>query len=258
MARIEGISLKKSLGQHFLEDLTVIEHMLEAVEINKQTSIFEIGSGNGFLTYEILKTSCKKLWSFEIDEEWAQKLKKNIKDSRFNLIHTDFLEFDLELLKKEGSWTILANLPYYITFAILEKFVELQDHIAEGVIMIQEEVAQKIVASSGRSYGAASIYFQYFFDWKLLSKIPPEAFNPPPKVFSRLLYFKSRKNQSYIENKVAFFKFVRVCFKQPRRTLKNNLQAVGIDCTNIDEDILKLRAQQMNVNELLEVFNLIH
>lgn len=258
MAKINGIQLKKKFGQHFLEDITVIEQMLAAVSITPCTSIFEIGAGSGILTHEILKTCCKKLCSFEIDNEWAEKLKNEIKDSRFSLFNIDFLEFDLELLKKEGNWSVLANLPYNITFPILEKFVKIHNYIFEGVIMIQEEVAQKIAATSGRSYGAVSIFFQYFFDWKLLSQIPPQAFNPPPKVFSRLIYFKPRKNKAEIENKEAFFKFIRVCFKQPRRTLKNNLQAGCIDYKNLDENILKLRAQQMNVEQLLFVFNSIH
>jgi 16S rRNA (adenine1518-N6/adenine1519-N6)-dimethyltransferase len=254
MARISGIALKKEYGQHFLTDDTVVDTMLSAVVLDKTVSVFEIGPGSGFLTRAILEYPVKKLWSFEIDPEWAQYLEKQIQDPRCTIFNQDFMTTDKEMFLKESQWTVLANLPYNITFPVLERFVALRSVISEGVIMIQEEVAQKLVAQSGRSYGAVSIFFQYFFDFQLMIKIGPEAFTPPPKVYSRLLYFKPRKDAPSLKNEKEFFRFVRLCFKQPRRTLKNNLFAAHIPYQNIDEKTLRLRAQQLNMNQLIEIF----
>lgn len=256
MVRIQGIELKKSLGQHFLRDYAVTDAMLAMIEHIGQKSVLEIGPGNGFLTREILEKPIKKLWAFEIDQEWVQNLKNNIQDERFSVLHADFLGIDNAILKENGPWIVLANLPYNITFPILERFISLTDVIEEGVIMIQEEVAQKLVATQGRAYGFASIFFQYFFDFSLLLKIPPSAFTPPPNVFSRLLYFKPKKQEERlkIEHTDAFFKFVRLCFRQPRRTLKNNLIAAQIDTAKLDEQTLGLRAQQLSVQQLVNIF----
>jgi 16S rRNA (adenine1518-N6/adenine1519-N6)-dimethyltransferase len=150
---------------------------------------------------------------------------------------------------------VLANLPYNITFPILERFVTLRSIISEGVIMIQEEVAQKLVATTGRSYGAASIFFQYFFDFQLMIKVGPEAFTPPPKVYSRLVYFKPRKEAPTLQNEKEFFRFIRFCFKQPRRTLKNNLVAANISHEKLDEKTVQLRAQQLSTKQLIEIFH---
>lgn len=257
MVKIQGVQLKKTLGQHFLRDQAVTDAMLAIIENLHQRSILEIGPGNGFLTCAILETSIAKLWTFEIDAEWVENLKSNIHDNRLSVFHADFLTVDLDILKKNGPWIVLANLPYNITFPILEKFIELSEKIEEGVIMIQEEVAQKLVATRGKQYGFVSVFFQYFFEFSLILKIHPSAFTPPPKVFSRLLYFKPRHKNArpYIENQDTFFKFVRLCFRQPRRTLKNNLIAAQINTTTIDEKILSLRAQQLDLQALLNIFN---
>ena len=255
MARISGISLKKELGQHFLHDEMVVDTMLSAVRLNKTVSVLEIGPGSGFLTRAILECPIKKLWSFEIDSEWAEYLQIQIQDSRLTVFNQDFMTTDKELFLKEEMWTVLANLPYNITFPILERFITLRAVISEGVIMIQEEVAQKLVATSGRSYGAASIFFQYFFDFQLMIKIGPEAFTPPPKVYSRLVYFKPRKDKPLLKNEKEFFRFVKFCFKQPRRTLKNNLVAANIPHEKLDEKTLLLRAQQLSMDQLVEIFH---
>ena len=117
--------------------------------------------------------------------------------------------------------------------------------------MTQEEVVQKIVASRGRGYGFVSLFFQYYFDLKLLDKIPPDAFYPPPKVFSRLLYFKPKDKLKPIPDEKEFWKFIKACFKQPRRTLKNNLEQTHYDLSQASTKTLSTRAQQMNMDEFI-------
>lgn len=252
-----GIVLKKKYGQHFLQDLSYIHHMIHKVNVVGKP-VFEIGPGQGALTQEILKTEASKLWVFEIDEEWVAYLQKTIHDPRLSIKHTNILDVDYSCFAPDKPWTLLANLPYQITFPLLHQLQAVRHLWREGVIMVQEEVAQKIVAKRGRDYGYSSLFFQYFFEWELMDKVPPTAFYPPPKVYSRLLYFKPKTDVPPIKDEEAFWIFVKKCFKQPRRTLKNNLQQTYYAVDRISEDLLALRAQQLGFDDLLALWNTVH
>ncbi|MGC2310389.1 MAG: 16S rRNA (adenine(1518)-N(6)/adenine(1519)-N(6))-dimethyltransferase RsmA [Candidatus Babeliaceae bacterium] len=250
-----GIRLKKQFGQHFLRDQTIVDHMLEAVSLSADSSVFEIGCGDGFLTRSILQQQLARLWVFEIDHEWAEYVQKQYPDKRLTLFEDNILDVDFKRFELYKPWILLSNLPYNITFPILELLQRNRHLLAEGVIMVQEEVAQKITQKSGRGYGFISLFFQYYFSWKLLDKIPPTAFYPPPKVHSRLLYFKPRTDQKPIPAEVEFWKFIKSCFQQPRRTLKNNLAQTHFAYDHIAEDLLARRAQQLSFDDLLMIWN---
>src|SRR5258708_7431932 len=138
-------SFKKKHGQNFLRDQHIADRITQAVTLDKQTSVFEIGCGDGFLTRTILHHPVARLWVFEIDPEWAGTVRASIKDPRLEIHEQDFLTTDFASLTPHKPWTLLANLPYHITFPILHLMVEHRDLLREGVIMLQEEVAQKIV-----------------------------------------------------------------------------------------------------------------
>jgi 16S rRNA (adenine1518-N6/adenine1519-N6)-dimethyltransferase len=248
-----GIPLKKKFGQHFLKENWVIDSIIKNVELNNTSSVFEIGGGSGFLTSAILTKNVARLWVFEIDNEWAIFLKTNIKDKRLKVIEDNILDIDFSIFQECPPWTLLSNLPYQITFPILYLLQKNMHVLKEGVIMVQEEVAQKILKTSGRDYGYISLFFQYYFQWKMLDKIPPEAFNPPPKVYSRLLYFKPKFERIEIPNEEMFWKFIKICFKSPRRTLKNNLAQSHYDLSKIS-DVLMLRAQQIDMSNFLNIW----
>jgi len=252
-----GIALKKKYGQHFLREQIYIDHMIDAVELNEDSSVFEIGCGDGFLTSSLLKTPLKRLWVFEIDESWASYVGATYADERMTIFLENILERDFGQFEEHKPWTLLANLPYQITFPILYRLAKYRHLLKEGVIMVQEEVAQKILKTSGRGYGFASLYFQYYFRWRLLDKVPPTAFHPPPKIFSRLLYFEPIKDPDPIPNKAAFWVFIKRCFAQPRRTLRNNLQPFHYDLTAVSDETLQLRGQQMDWEQLFSLWALI-
>ena len=252
----KGIELKKKHGQHFLKNHTFIYPMFDAVALDDSVSVMEIGCGEGILTGAILQGPCKQLKVFEIDHEWAEYVKHlHGFDSRLHVIENNVLDVNWDSLKGEQPWVMLANLPYQITFPILHKVQEAKHMFQEGVVMVQEEVAQKIVKTSGRGYGYPSLFFQYHFEWKLLNKIPPDAFYPPPKVFSRLLYFKPKKDVDPIPHEQEFWKFIKMCFAQPRRTLRNNLMQSHYDLTKLDSDTLQKRAQQLSMQDFLHIWN---
>jgi len=251
--RKTGIPLKKKYSQNFLKDTRYIDSMLSEVELMPTSSVFEIGGGSGVLTKVILQQQLARLWVFEIDPDWAAELKK-IKDDRLTVFEANFLDIDFSCFEPYKPWTLLANLPYQITFPILHLLQQHRDLLKEGVIMVQEEVAQKILKTGGRNYGFISLFFQWFFDWKLLDKVPPEAFYPKPKVFSRLLYFKPKKIVPKIELEQEFWQFIKVCFKQPRRTLRNNLSQTHYNMDVIKPEVLALRAQQLSMNDFLAIW----
>jgi 16S rRNA (adenine1518-N6/adenine1519-N6)-dimethyltransferase len=249
---------KKHFGQHFLRKHTVVNNMIRRVKVDAETSVMEIGCGDGFLSRAILEqTKCKKLHIYEIDPEWASYVEKHIDDQRLSVNLANFLDVDLSPLYVEKPFVLLANLPYQVTFPIMFTLQRNRELFQEGVVMVQEEVAQKIVATRGRGYGATSLFLQHYFDFELMEKVEPEAFTPPPKVFSRLLYFKPKKEIEAIENEEKFWKFIKVCFKAPRQMIRNNLKASQYDIELVPEEFGRLRAQQISFEQLRELWNLL-
>lgn len=252
-----GIALKKQFGQHFLRVQAFVDHMINAVDLTAESSVFEIGCGDGFLTRSILAQTLERLWVFEIDPSWADYVRATYKDERMTVYEQNILDIDFSRFEPYKPWTLLANLPYQVTFPILHRLTEHRALLKEGVIMVQEEVAQKIVKTKGRGYGFLSLHFQHFFEWQLLQKVPASAFVPPPKVQSRLLYFKPRAVLDEIPHETEFWQFIKRAFHQPRRTLKNNLQMFHYDISLISDDLLALRAQQMSKQDLLNVWKVL-
>jgi 16S rRNA (adenine1518-N6/adenine1519-N6)-dimethyltransferase len=245
---------KKKFGQHFLRNNIVVDHMINRVVITDKTPVLEIGCGDGFLTKAILtQTPCKQLWSYEIDYEWAAYVQEHVRDKRLSVIEKNILEEDWEkALTADAPWVMLANLPYQVTFPILF-FVKAHKHLfSEGVVMVQEEVAQKIVARTGKQFSPTTMLLQYHFSWELLDRVPPSFFVPPPKVTSRLLYFKPLLDQQPIPEEELFWKFVKACFRSPRQTLRNNLRTTHyLDTQIIDNSKLSLRAQEFTFKDFL-------
>jgi len=254
-ATLSGIVLKKQYGQHFLRDEALLTRIVAAVPLTERSSVFEIGCGNGALTRVILHQPLARLWVFEIDEAWAQHVREQLPDQRLTIFTQDVLQADLSAMEPHKPWILIANLPYQISFPLFYRLQELRALLQEGVVMLQEEVAQKLVAQSGRSYGYTSLFFQHYFVFRLLEKVPPELFYPAPKVNSRVIHFKPRTDQPEIVDEQKFWKFIKLCFAQPRRTLYNNL--VGTPYRNVLQKTAwdSLRAQQMSFEQFLTLWN---
>jgi 16S rRNA (adenine1518-N6/adenine1519-N6)-dimethyltransferase len=253
-----GIPLKKQYGQHFLRAQQYVDSMLAKGLLNSDSSVFEIGCGDGFLTRSIIAQPIKRLWVFEIDHEWAQYVKTTYSDPRMTMFEENILDADFTPFEQFKPWILLSNLPYQITFPILHLMKEQRHLLLHGIVMVQEEVAQKIVKTHGRGYGYISLYFQHFFEWQLLDKVPANAFFPPPKVQSRLLFFKPRATLDQIPHEEDFWIFIKRCFSQPRRILKNNLHSFHYDMSVVPEDILLLRAQQLTKQDFIALWSAIN
>lgn len=257
--RFEQPIIKKKFGQHFLLKDEVVLSMIESVTITPETSVLEIGCGDGFLTKAILaNTPCKKLLCYEIDADWASHVTASVRDPRLDLRLQNILEVDWSQFAATGPWVILANLPYNITFPILSLIEKHRHSFQEIVVMVQEEVAQKLVATSGRSLGVPSLFYQHRFTMQLLDKIEPAAFNPPPKVMSRLVYMKPIHEPVMIHDEQKFWKFLQRCFASPRQTLKNNLRTTHVALEQIDIDLLAMRAQQLSFAQFLALWKIVN
>ncbi len=254
-----NLPIKKRFGQHFLRQQWVLDEITQAICLDGRSSVVEIGCGDGVLTQAILTYPIARLWVFEIDIDWVNYVSDMIKDARLKVFHENILDSDLTNLQPHTPWVLLANLPYQVTFPILNIIQRNRDIIQEGVIMVQEEVAQKLLKKGGRGYGYISLFFSHYFSWKQLSKVPPTAFLPPPKVNSRLLHFKAVAEPPLIVRETEFWKFIKICFQQPRRTLKNNLAQTHLaNHSAIAPSILGLRAQQLSFEQLLDLWNTIN
>lgn len=260
------MKLKKSLGQHFLNNPKISASIVNtaALKINGHR-VLEIGPGGGFLTSEILKSACRELMAVEIDDHWAAELSQR-KDSRLKVLNRDFIQMDLSELNlglstcKEGKSQdckgaiVLANLPYNCTFPILFRIKENIESFCFGTVMIQEEVAQRILAKDGRDVGCSTMFLNHTMEFQLLEKIGPENFNPPPKVFSRLISFRPRQNPIKIENQDRFWKFIRQAFHWPGKTIKNNIKGSYKDEVLSCLSVVDRRARQCSLLELYDLF----
>lgn len=246
------MKMKKSLGQHFLIDKNVIDDIIEKTEIDSNSFILEIGPGSGALTKQILQKSFKLYKVVEFDADLIGPLKK-MENPRFNVYHEDILLFNIDLHHQNKKWIILGNLPYCITSAILKKLVLWKNHCLKSVIMIQEEVAQKLIKTSGKDYTSLSLLMQYHFEIVLHKKILPEAFNKPPKVDSRIISLVP-KLSSPIPNEIDFWKWIAILFESPRRTIENNIK--GTKYQKITSNVLLgKRAQELQLSDFIEEWN---
>ena len=213
------IKAKKKFGQNFLKDEAVLTKIIESMP-NNDNKIAEIGPGLGDLTKFLVKV--KSVEAFEVDTELCvllqQKFDKELQSGRLHLHCGDVLEAWQGNLLSE-RYDLVANLPYYIATNIILR--ALADTSCENIlVMVQLEVARKFCAASGeKDFGALSVIAQSVADCKITQIVPPESFEPAPKVDSAVMLLSKRTSRS----DEKFEQFLKVCFKQPRKTLLKNL-----------------------------------
>jgi 16S rRNA (adenine1518-N6/adenine1519-N6)-dimethyltransferase len=218
---------RQKLGQHFLVRGAVLERIARAACPEREPLVVEIGPGRGALTTYLLARA-DRVVAVEIDRYLAQKVAQAVSPAcqgRLEVVEANALEIDL------GQWgpaAITGNLPYYAATAILERVMALGPVVRRGVFLTQKEVAERITANPGsRDYGYLSVSMQLSADIELLFEVPPAAFHPPPKVNSAVLRFEphDRAAELGIAGRQDFLRFVSLCFRQKRKTLRNNLAA---------------------------------
>jgi 16S rRNA (adenine1518-N6/adenine1519-N6)-dimethyltransferase len=265
---------KSKLGQNFLRDRSAIERIAAATGDCTGRTLVEIGPGRGAITRALLERvrmannmagaegTKARLLCIELDHELASSLRVEflVSAPEVEIAETNILDFDLtRAADNAGGKLILAgNLPYYITSDILLHLAHHHSAIEHAVLMVQREVAERITAApGGREYGLLSATVQLYGPVEPLFTLPPEAFSPPPEVYSTVFRWRMAPQFGRLGvEPEAFIRFLKLCFAQKRKTLANNLKAAGFDGARVLQALesAKLSAQARAETVELERF----
>ncbi|MBE7010628.1 MAG: 16S rRNA (adenine(1518)-N(6)/adenine(1519)-N(6))-dimethyltransferase RsmA [Ruminococcaceae bacterium] len=248
----EGLRPKKSLGQNFLTDQSVLSDIVSAAQLTEESCVLEIGPGMGALTKELAQEA-KKVVAVEIDTSILPVLEKNLQAfDNVTVINQDILKVDLDALFDEqfgnNSVKVIANLPYYITTPIVMKLLE-SKRISSIVIMIQKEVAERLAATAGtKSYGAITPAVQYRAEVFYVRDVSPECFHPVPKVWSSVIELRLLKEAPvFVQDEKHFFHLVHGAFCQRRKTFLNS--AGSYPQLGADKETLRQVLTEMGLDE---------
>lgn len=217
---------KKSLGQHFLTDNNIINKILKSVNAEDGDRVIEIGPGTGALTKWLVQQH-KDVHAIEVDQRAVAVLEEQLEG--LTIHQKDVLKVDwTELITETGNTYVIGNLPYYITSPILFSLLESREYFSEAILMMQKEVAQRLVASpSNKDYGILSVQTQLMSTPEILFDVSPNSFSPPPKVMSSVIRLTFDKPKLPCSDK-TLKTVVRTAFNQRRKKLSNSLKpAVG-------------------------------
>lgn len=246
-------SFKKSLGQNFLIDKNFVDKIVESADIVNQ-NVLEIGPGIGTITYEMAKAA-KKVVAIEIDQSLMPILDQNLEEfDNAKVINEDILKVDLKNLVEEEfdgeSFKVVSNLPYYITTPIIEKLITTGLPCKDMTIMVQKEVAERMVASEkDKEYSSLSVFIKFYTDAKVIVNLPKSVFMPQPKIDSTILNLKLRIYDNNVNQK-TLFKLVRAGFNKRRKTILNSMSDV------VSKDELKEAFVNLGIKENLRAENL--
>jgi len=223
-----GLIPKKKWGQHFLIDRNILNKVIRTAQINEKDVVLEVGPGLGEMTIGLAKKA-KKVITIEIDPKLVEILKKKVMDyPNVEVVKGDILKVDFnKLLNQEKvPVKVVANLPYQISTPLLFRFIELRQLFSTLTLMLQREVAERMVAPpGGKEYGPLSIFVQLVSNLSILFFVKPTAFFPPPKVESAVTHMGwQEKPMVEVKDEEWFKKIVKGCFSYRRKTLTNALK----------------------------------
>jgi 16S rRNA (adenine1518-N6/adenine1519-N6)-dimethyltransferase len=254
---------KPRLGQNFLRDTDAIQRIANALgEVSGET-VIEIGPGQGAIT-QALASKAAQVLAIELDPNLAAHLRNQFPAERVTVIQADVLGFDFTAASKTAGrrLVVAGNLPYYITSPILLKLAASHAALDRAVLMVQREVADRIVAVPGtRDYGLLSVTVQMYGPVARLFTVPPSAFSPPPDVHSTA--FRWRFAPRFAEfgvEEAGFLRFARQVFAQKRKTLANNLRAAGYEPADIQTALgaasiaAQARAEELPLEKLTSLW----
>ncbi|HEY0545212.1 MAG TPA: 16S rRNA (adenine(1518)-N(6)/adenine(1519)-N(6))-dimethyltransferase RsmA [Pyrinomonadaceae bacterium] len=229
---------KKSLGQNFLVDERAIESIVRAVAPREGETVVEIGAGRGALTGRLLKTA-GRLVAVEFDRELVPLLRKQFAAfENFTLIEGDALTIDLcDAIAPATKARLVANLPYYISTAILQRLLEQRECLSELVLMLQREVVERITAAPATSErGYLSVLVEAYAEVERLFEVAPTSFRPVPKVWSAVIRLRVRPQLAVeVRDEALLWRIVSAGFAQRRKTIFNNLRSAPADLRQLIE-----------------------
>ncbi len=243
----------KSLGQNFLVDKNFVDKIVDAADVSGK-NVIEIGPGIGTITYEMAKVA-KKVVAIEIDDSLIPIIEENMEEfDNFDLIHEDILKADLEKIVAEEfageSFKVVSNLPYYITTPIIEKLVTSNLPCTDMTIMVQKEVADRMLATEkDKEYSSLSVFVKYYSDAKKVTNVPKSVFMPQPKIDSTVLKLDLRKYTDDVDE-AKLFSLIHGGFNKRRKTILNSLSDA------VEKDKLRLAFEKLGIKDNLRAENL--
>lgn len=245
------IAAKKKLGQNFLTDRNICRKIALSAGIGPGKNVVEIGPGFGALTAAILLAEPGSFSAIEKDPALASFIRREYPS--VEVIEDDFLKVDLALPARHTPLTIMGNIPYSITSPILFKLLDNRRHIASETLMMQYEVAQRLVATPGtKEYGILAVQLQTFCKVSILFKVSRKVFRPQPEVDSAVVQIIPKKTP--LDNdETGYRHFVRTAFSQRRKTLLNNLKK-HYDLSSVNMFDLTRRAESLSIDEFETLF----
>ena len=248
---------RKRFGQNFLQDAQLIERIVQCVAPQAGQALVEIGPGLGAITLPLLEQT-NALEVVEIDRDLIAKLERR-KLEGLTIHSTDALSINWSEFAKGRQLRIVGNLPYNIGTPLLIKLLESHQHIQDIHVMLQKEVVDRLIATVGnRSYGRLSVLMQSCFDIDALMSVPPEAFDPAPKVQSAVVKLTPRKDALDVQRTTALSQVTRIAFANKRKTLRNNfknkLTEQQLEANGINP---QARAETLDLAQFLVLSNLL-
>ena len=258
---MDNFEFKKSLGQNFLKDQNIINKIINFSSVDKETLVIEIGPGQGALT-KFLKLYHCQLVCFEIDER-VKPFLKLYEDEKTKVIYKDILDVNIKEEISDFKYNnlfVVANLPYYITTPIIEKIINSKINVEAMVLMVQNEVANRLCAKpNSKDYGFMTVYLNYFYDVDKLFVVNRKSFNPVPNVDSAVIKLSRKINSINADNEEVFFKLLKDSFMMKRKNIRNNLKKYDL---GIIEEVLKeydldlgCRAENIPLECFIEIAN---
>lgn len=255
-----GFKFKKGLGQNFLCDEDAVLSIIEGANIDKNTSVIEIGPGFGSLTCHLLKYA-KKVTSIEIDDTLIPILKDIFSEcNNFNIINEDVLKLDLNDIIDDDNTVVVANLPYYITTPVITYLLEGNFNLKSITVMVQKEVAERLTATpDNKNYGAITCLIDYHTDSKIIVNVPSSSFIPAPKVDSAVVKMDILKEKRVLpKDEKLFFKLIKASFSQRRKTFLNgiyNSNILNIKKEELENIFTDLGYDKLTRGETLSVYD---
>jgi 16S rRNA (adenine1518-N6/adenine1519-N6)-dimethyltransferase len=242
---------KKNLGQHFLKDTATARKITDTLTGNGYGTVLEIGPGMGILTGYLLEKNFNDFRVIEIDNESVHYINEHFPELK-NVITGDFLSLDIEKYFTD-KMAIIGNFPYNISTQIFFKVLKHREKVVEIAGMLQKEVAERICAGPGsKTYGILSVLLQAFYKTEYLFTVPEHFFSPPPKVKSGVIRLMRNDVKNLDCDEVLFFRVVKACFNQRRKTLRNSVRA-AFDLKRDDYPEFGLRPEQLSVDQFVQL-----
>ena len=257
------IKMSKKLGQNFLIKRGIVDEIVHAAELTVGEPVLEVGPGIGTLTQGLAQSGAD-VTAIELDRRLLEVLDTTLASyDNVRIIHGDVLKLDLPTIMNQKPFKVVANLPYYITTPIIMSLLESKLPIERLVVMVQKEVALRMVAKPGtKDYGALSVAVQYYAEPDIVLDVPPKSFLPAPAVTSSVIrcVLRDKPPVDVIDEKL-FFRVVKAGFAQRRKTFANTMRTTGLSKEQIDDILVKAnidgqrRGETFSLQEFADVAN---